>query len=109
MALAATSRVADPITAQAIAGSPGQFDAPAADFTLTSQDGRQVSLSSLRGKVVLLTFLDPVHHRLPAHRPDMWSADLLGGQAATQNWSPSSPTRPTCQPRTPRRSPTRRT
>jgi cytochrome oxidase Cu insertion factor (SCO1/SenC/PrrC family) len=29
-------------------------------FTLTDQDGRQVSLASLRGKVVLLTFLDPV-------------------------------------------------
>src|SRR6202042_247266 len=27
---------------------------------LTDQDGRQVSLAGLRGKVVLLTFLDPV-------------------------------------------------
>ena len=31
---------------------------PAPDFTLANQDGRAVSLSSLRGRVVLLTFLD---------------------------------------------------
>ena len=31
---------------------------PAPDFTLSNQDGRSVSLSSLRGRVVLLTFLD---------------------------------------------------
>ena len=31
---------------------------PAPDFTLSNQDGRAVSLSSLRGRVVLLTFLD---------------------------------------------------
>lgn len=60
MAFATTNPNADPITAQAIAGSTGQFDTPAANFALTSQDGRQVSLASLRGKVVLLTFLDPV-------------------------------------------------
>ena len=32
----------------------------ASPFTLTDQHGKQVSLASLRGKVVLLTFLDPV-------------------------------------------------
>ena len=31
---------------------------PAPDFTLANQEGRAVSLSSLRGRVVLLTFLD---------------------------------------------------
>jgi len=83
MALATTNRDADPITAQAIAGSTGQFDVPAADFTLTSQDGRQVSLSSLRGKVVLLTFLDPVCTTdCPLIAQEMRSADLLlGGRA----------------------------
>ena len=30
---------------------------PAADFTLTSQDGRRVSLRDLRGKVVAVTFI----------------------------------------------------
>jgi len=83
MALAATSRVADPVTARAIAGSAGQFDVPAADFTLTSQAGRPVSLSSLRGKVVLLTFLDPVCTTdCPLIAQEMRSADaMLGGQA----------------------------
>jgi cytochrome oxidase Cu insertion factor (SCO1/SenC/PrrC family) len=83
MAFAATNRNADPITAQAIAGSTGQFDTPAANFTLTSQDGRQVSLSSLHGKVVLLTFLDPVCTTdCPLIAQEMRSADaLLSGKA----------------------------
>ncbi|HTZ24545.1 MAG TPA: redoxin domain-containing protein, partial [Streptosporangiaceae bacterium] len=60
MAFASANRNADPIIAQALAGDSGQLNEPAPGFTLTSQDGHQVSLSSLRGKVVLLTFLDPV-------------------------------------------------
>lgn len=83
MAFASTSRNADPITAQAIAGSSGQFDVPAANFTLTSQDGRQVSLSSLRGKVVLLTFLDPVCTTdCPLIAQEMRSADAMLGTRA---------------------------
>jgi cytochrome oxidase Cu insertion factor (SCO1/SenC/PrrC family) len=60
MAAAQASPNANAIIAQAIDGSaaPMNFAAPA--FTLTDQDGKQVSLASLRGKVVLLTFLDPV-------------------------------------------------
>jgi cytochrome oxidase Cu insertion factor (SCO1/SenC/PrrC family) len=60
MALAQASHNASPIIAQAIDGdaAPMNFRAPA--FTLTDQNGRQVSLASLHGKVVLLTFLDPV-------------------------------------------------
>jgi cytochrome oxidase Cu insertion factor (SCO1/SenC/PrrC family) len=60
MAAAQASPNANEILAQAIDGNaaPLNFTAPA--FTLTDQDGRQVSLASLRGKVVLLTFLDPV-------------------------------------------------
>jgi cytochrome oxidase Cu insertion factor (SCO1/SenC/PrrC family) len=60
MAFASVNSNADPILAQAISGGSAPVDSPAPGFTLTSQDGRQVSLSSLRGKVVLLTFLDPV-------------------------------------------------
>jgi cytochrome oxidase Cu insertion factor (SCO1/SenC/PrrC family) len=60
MAFAQASPEAAPIIAQAIDGdaAPLNFVAPA--FKLTDQDGRPVSLASLRGKVVLLTFLDPV-------------------------------------------------
>ncbi len=60
MAAASTNRTADPILSQAINGSPGVTDAPAPSFALVDQDGQAVSLETLRGKVVALTFLDPV-------------------------------------------------
>jgi cytochrome oxidase Cu insertion factor (SCO1/SenC/PrrC family) len=83
MAVASVNRTADPIVAEALTGSSGQTDTPAPGFTLTSQDGRQVSLASLRGKVVLLTFLDPVCTTdCPLIAQEMRSADeLLGGKA----------------------------
>jgi cytochrome oxidase Cu insertion factor (SCO1/SenC/PrrC family) len=84
MAFAAVNKTADPITAESLSGSSGQFDTPAPDFTLTSQYGRPVSLSSLRGKVVLLTFLDPVCTTdCPVIAAEMRVADtLLGSKAA---------------------------
>jgi cytochrome oxidase Cu insertion factor (SCO1/SenC/PrrC family) len=60
MAAASVSRTADPILAEAIAGYSPPLDMPAAAFRLTDQHGRAVTLASLRGKAVLLTFLDPV-------------------------------------------------
>ena len=60
MASAAANRTADPILALAIAGDSSRMDLPAPGFSLTDQRGRTVSLDSLRGKVVLMTFLDPV-------------------------------------------------
>src|SRR5690242_408282 len=60
MAAAAADRTADPILALAIAGDSSRLDLPAPGFSLTDQNGRTVSLGSLRGKVVLMTFLDPV-------------------------------------------------
>jgi cytochrome oxidase Cu insertion factor (SCO1/SenC/PrrC family) len=60
MAAAQANPVADPILAQAIDGSSAPLNFPAAPFHLTDQRGRAVTLASLRGKVVLLTFLDPV-------------------------------------------------
>jgi cytochrome oxidase Cu insertion factor (SCO1/SenC/PrrC family) len=83
MAAASVNRNADPIVAQSIAGANGLLDSPAPNFTLTSQDGRQVSLASLRGKVVLLTFLDPVCTTdCPLIAQEMRSADaMLGGKA----------------------------
>ncbi len=59
-ALAQASAGADPIIARALAGSYAPLDTGAPAFRLTDQDGAAVSLASLRGKVVLLTFLDPV-------------------------------------------------
>jgi cytochrome oxidase Cu insertion factor (SCO1/SenC/PrrC family) len=84
MAAASVNRTADPITAEAIAGSVGQADSPAANFTLTGQDGNQVSLASLRGKVVLLTFLDPVCTTdCPLIAQEMKSADAQLGSKAS--------------------------
>jgi cytochrome oxidase Cu insertion factor (SCO1/SenC/PrrC family) len=60
MAAAQASASADPILAQSIGGASAPLDYPAPPFALTDQHGRAVSLASLRGKVVLLTFLDPV-------------------------------------------------
>jgi cytochrome oxidase Cu insertion factor (SCO1/SenC/PrrC family) len=60
MAAAQASPVADTILAQAIDGTGTPLDSPAPPFSLTDQHGHTVTLASLRGKVVLLTFLDPV-------------------------------------------------
>ena len=84
MAFAAVNKTADPITAEAIAGTNGQLDTPAPNFTLTSQTGRQVSLASLRGKVVLLAFLDPVCTTdCPVIAAEMRVADTLLGSKAS--------------------------
>ena len=58
MAVAQTNPVADTILAQAINGTSEPLDFPAPAFSLTDQHGRTVTLADLRGKVVLLTFLD---------------------------------------------------
>jgi cytochrome oxidase Cu insertion factor (SCO1/SenC/PrrC family) len=58
MAAAQASNVADPILARAIDGSSAPANFPAPAFSLTDQHGRTVTLASLHGKVVLLTFLD---------------------------------------------------
>ena len=82
MMAASASTTASPLVAEALDGSsaPLNFRAPA--FQLTNQDGRQVSLASLRGKVVLLTFLDPVcTSDCPLIAQEFRQADqLLGGQ-----------------------------
>jgi cytochrome oxidase Cu insertion factor (SCO1/SenC/PrrC family) len=60
MAAAQASPNADPILAESISRSWTPVNFPARAFQLTGQHGQVVSLASLRGKVVLLTFLDPV-------------------------------------------------
>ncbi len=60
MAPASLNHTADPILARAISGDAVTLDRPAPGFRLVSQSGEPVSLASLRGKTVLLTFLDPL-------------------------------------------------
>ena len=59
LAAAAVNWHADPIIARAMAGAATPVNRSAPDFRLFSQSGQPVSLGSLRGKVTLLTFLDP--------------------------------------------------
>jgi cytochrome oxidase Cu insertion factor (SCO1/SenC/PrrC family) len=83
MAFAQASSTASPILAQAIDGSaaPLNFAAPA--FSLTDQNGNQVSLASLHGKAVLLTFLDPVcTSDCPLIAQEFRDADELLGASA---------------------------
>ncbi len=49
-----------PILAQSIDGGITAVNGPAPNFSLVDQRGETVSLSDLRGKTLLLTFLDPV-------------------------------------------------
>ncbi|HEX9063466.1 MAG TPA: SCO family protein, partial [Streptosporangiaceae bacterium] len=86
MAMAQANSNADPIIAQAIDGSSAPVDLPAAPFRLTDQNGRPVSLASLRGKVVLLTFLDPVCTTdCPLIAQELRVADQMLGPAAARH------------------------
>jgi cytochrome oxidase Cu insertion factor (SCO1/SenC/PrrC family) len=60
MAAAAVNGTADPQIAEAVDGAPNVASGPAPGFTLTDVQGHSVSLASLRGSTVVLTFLDPV-------------------------------------------------
>ncbi len=60
MALASMNHNADPIIAQATNGTPNTTNVTARNFHLVSQSGQPVSLQTLHGKTVALTFLDPV-------------------------------------------------
>ena len=101
MAIAQASSTADPIIARALDGSTTSVDLAAAPVSLTDQNGRQVSLASLRGKVVLLTCLDPVRPadaRLIAQELKL-SDRMLGPSAARVEMvaiaaNPSYSTRP---------------
>jgi hypothetical protein len=60
MAAAQANPVADSILAESINGIATPQNSPAQGFSLAGPGGRTVTLAGLRGKVVLLTFLDPV-------------------------------------------------
>ncbi len=83
MAVAQASPVADTILAQAIDGPVNYVNFPAHPFSLTDQHRQTVTLASLRGKVVLLTFLDPVCNvDCPLIAQEFRQADqLLGADA----------------------------
>jgi cytochrome oxidase Cu insertion factor (SCO1/SenC/PrrC family) len=84
MVMAQASPNADPVIAQAIDGDAAPLNFAAAGFTLTDQAGHPVSLASLHGKVVLLTFLDPVcTSDCPLIAQEFRDADhLLGASSA---------------------------
>ena len=84
MAAAAVNQSTDPILTQAVNGTPNSLDLPAPPFTLTDQHGQSVSLASLRGHTVALTFLDPVCTTdCPLIAQEFRQTDQqLGGQAA---------------------------
>ncbi len=83
MALAATNPTADPLLIEAANGEPDVVDIPSAPFALTDTSGQTVSLASLKGKTVVLTFLDPVcTSDCPVIAQDLRLADeQLGAQA----------------------------
>jgi len=83
MAVAQASPNADPILAESVAGPAAQLDYPAPGFALTDQYGRPVTLAGLRGKVVLLSFFDPVCAAgcPPVGREFRRAAQLLGADA----------------------------
>jgi cytochrome oxidase Cu insertion factor (SCO1/SenC/PrrC family) len=60
MAAAAATPHADPIVSQAVNGAATVTDTRAPAFDLVDQHGNAVSMQSLRGKAIALTFLDPV-------------------------------------------------
>ena len=83
MAMAQTNRSADPIIAEAVDGGAAPLDYTAPAVQLTDQDGRPASLAGLRGKVVLLTFLDPVcTSDCPLIAQEFRASDQILGNAA---------------------------
>ena len=84
LSLAAANPNADPIISEALDGTPNVVNMPAPPFALTDQRGAPVSLSSLRGRTIALTFLDPVcTSDCPLIAQEFKQADeQLGGDSA---------------------------
>jgi cytochrome oxidase Cu insertion factor (SCO1/SenC/PrrC family) len=83
MAAAATGPHADPILSEAVDGTPEAIDKPASAFNLVDQYDKPVSLASLRGKTVALTFLDDTCTTdCPVIAQEFRSADTDLGSAA---------------------------
>ena len=74
---------ADPILAQAVDGTPEAVDSRAPAFSLVDQHDKPVSLASLRGKTVALTFLDDTCTTdCPVIAQEFRSADSYLGSSA---------------------------
>jgi cytochrome oxidase Cu insertion factor (SCO1/SenC/PrrC family) len=85
MAVASGNPNADPILAIASNGTPNIVDFPAPGFSLTDTAGRPVSLGQLRGRTVVLTFLDPVcTSDCPIIAQEFRRADRMLGSAASR-------------------------
>jgi cytochrome oxidase Cu insertion factor (SCO1/SenC/PrrC family) len=85
MAVAAVTPTADPILNEAVNGNVNTTDAPAPAFDLVDAAGKAVSLGSLHGKVVVLTFLDPVcTSDCPLLAQEMRETDTALGGAGRQ-------------------------
>jgi cytochrome oxidase Cu insertion factor (SCO1/SenC/PrrC family) len=83
MAAASVNPNADPIIAEAFDGPPTVVNTPAPQFRLVDQKGSTVSLASLHGKAVAVTFLDPVcTSDCPLIAQEFRQADGLLGAAA---------------------------
>jgi cytochrome oxidase Cu insertion factor (SCO1/SenC/PrrC family) len=83
MALAATRPNADPIVAAQFDGPVTSVDLPAPRFSLVNQTGHQVTSADLAGKVVAVTFLDPVcTNDCPVIAQEFRQADRLLGRRA---------------------------
>lgn len=69
MAIAQASPNADVLIAQAIVGRAAPRDYRAPQFALTDQYGQRVTLASMRGRIVLLSFINPA---CTAGCPPVW-------------------------------------
>ncbi|HWF42145.1 MAG TPA: SCO family protein [Acidothermaceae bacterium] len=86
MAFASVNTHTDTIVTEAINGQPEPTDTPAAPFELTDQNGASVSLATLKGRTVALTFLDPVcTSDCPLIAQQFRQVDDSLGVAATQS------------------------
>jgi len=85
MAAAALSPRAGPLLAQAVDGAPQAVDSPAPGFSLVNQHGEPVSLASLKGRTVVLTFLDDTCTTdCPVIAQELRTADTYLGRQARQ-------------------------
>ncbi|MGH8980472.1 MAG: SCO family protein [Acidimicrobiales bacterium] len=82
-AAASANSSANPLLTEAVNGTVDLVNHVAPAFTLTDQEGKSVSLKSLRGKAVALTFLDPVcSNGCPEIAQSFREADQMLGQQA---------------------------